>query len=127
MLVVFGRLQFSEFSQKEKHPWILPNGEKFTNLLIQYAHKRVLHFGIASTLAHLREKYFIIKGRKNLKSVLQNCIIFKKLNASPGKQEIAPLPKDRIVEPFPFLTCAVDFSGPIYIKTKTDSEKAYIV
>ncbi|GFQ94159.1 protein pygopus [Trichonephila clavata] len=55
LLVVTGRLQFSEFSQKEKHPWILPNGEKFTILLIQYAHKKVLHFGIASTLAHLRE------------------------------------------------------------------------
>ncbi|GFR28923.1 integrase catalytic domain-containing protein [Trichonephila clavata] len=109
LLVVTGRLQFSEFSRKEKHPWILPNGEKFTILLIQYAHKKVLHFGIASTLAHLREKYFIIKGRKSVKSVLKNCIICKKFNASPGKQEIAPLPKDRTVESPPFLTCAVLF------------------
>ncbi|GFR25222.1 integrase catalytic domain-containing protein [Trichonephila clavata] len=66
-------------------------------------------------------------GRKNVKSVLKNCIICKKSNASPGKQEIAPLPKDRIVESPPFLTCAVDFAGPIYIKSKTGSEKAYIV
>ncbi|GFQ92318.1 integrase catalytic domain-containing protein [Trichonephila clavata] len=127
LLVVTGRLQFSEFSQKEKHLWILPNGEKFTILLIQYAHKKVLHFGIASTLAHLREKYFITKSRKNVKSVLKNCIICKKFNAFPGKQEIAPLPKDRTVEFLTFLTCAVDFAGPIYIKTRTGSEKAYIV
>ncbi|KFM70678.1 Protein pygopus, partial [Stegodyphus mimosarum] len=40
LLVVSGRLQFSEFSQKEKHPWILPGGN-FTNLLIKNAHEKV--------------------------------------------------------------------------------------
>lgn len=127
LLILSGRLQFSEFTQTEKHPWILPSKCTFTTLIIQQAHEKLFHFGVATTLAHLRERYFIIKGRKTVKSVLKNCVICKKFNSSPGRQDIAPLPKDRIVESPPFETCAVDFAGPIYVKTKTDLEKAYIV
>ncbi|XP_054709007.1 uncharacterized protein LOC129218706 [Uloborus diversus] len=91
------------------------------------AHEKVYHYGVATTLAHLRETYYIIKGRKYVKSVLKSCIICKRFKVRPGKEEIAPLPKDRIIESPPFETCAVDFAGPIFIKTKSSPEKAYIV
>jgi hypothetical protein len=127
LLILSGRLQCSEFTLREKHPWVLPYGCTFSKLLILEAHEKMLHCGVTITLAHLREKYFIIKGRKYVKSILKTCIICKKFNASPGKEEIAPLPKDRIIESPPFSTCGIDFAGPIYVKEKTGIEKAYIV
>ncbi|XP_054710302.1 uncharacterized protein LOC129220001 [Uloborus diversus] len=127
LLYLSGRLRLSDLPLREKNPWILPGGEQFTKLLILQAYEKVYHYGVATTLAHLRETYYIIKGRKYVKSVLKSCIICKRFKVRPGKEEIAPLPKDRIIESPPFETCAVDFAGPIFIKTKSGPEKAYIV
>ncbi|XP_054708996.1 uncharacterized protein LOC129218696 [Uloborus diversus] len=123
LLYLSGRLRLSGLPLREKNPWILPGGEQFTKLLILQAHEKVYHYGVATTLAHLRETYYIIKGRKYVKSVLKSCIICKRFKVRPGKEEIAPLPKDRIIESPPFETCAVDFAGPIFIKTKSGPEK----
>lgn len=127
LLVLKGRLQFSDLNAREKHPWILPYKNKFVELLIIDAHERLCHFGVSSTLAHLREKYFIIKGRRCVKSVLKTCLVCRRYNTSAGKEMIAPLPRDRIIETPPFETSGIDFAGPLFIKSSAGSEKSYIL
>lgn len=58
LLVLSRRLQFSQFKEKENHPWILPNKSNFVKLLVKEAHKRVYLFGVVVTLTQLRERYF---------------------------------------------------------------------
>ena len=58
---------------------------------------------------------------------MKNCLTCKIAKATPGKQDIAPLPRYRITKSDPFEICATDFAGPIYIKTTSGTEKAYIV
>lgn len=81
------------------------------------------HFGVAFILAHVWEKYCIMKGRRCLKL----CMMCRKLNATSAKVEIAPLPKDRIIETPAFETSNADFAGPVYYKTSEGIGKTYIV
>ncbi|KFM71285.1 Hypothetical protein in type-1 retrotransposable element R1DM, partial [Stegodyphus mimosarum] len=83
LLVLKGRLQFSEFQERQKHPWIFPDKSRCVKLLIMDTHERLYHSGVATTLSHLREKYFIIKGKRCVKSVLKTCLICKRFNATP--------------------------------------------
>ena len=95
---------------------MIPSKHKLSDLIIKDAHERVLHAGVAETLVQIREKFWILKGKQSVKSVLNKCIICKKFNVRPGKQVIAPIPADRINESPPFSVCGLDYAGPLYIK-----------
>ncbi|GBM30585.1 hypothetical protein AVEN_27619-1 [Araneus ventricosus] len=71
ILRVTGRLgKSTHLSTFEKHPIILPSKTKLTELLIWDSHKRVFHSGVSHTLVQVREKYWILKSRQTIKSVL---------------------------------------------------------
>jgi len=126
LLCVGGRLQKSELEYHQKHPYIIPRDDKFCELLIYSAHERVMHSGVRDTLVELREKFWIIKGRQLVKSVIGRCFICKVYNARKGAEVFAPLPRDRIMESTPFDVIGIDFAGPVYIKSHGATEKSYI-
>ena len=64
-----GRLEFLELPPETKEPVILPKGHQFTVLQIQECHERVLHSGVRSTLAELRSRFWVPKGRQAVKYV----------------------------------------------------------
>lgn len=125
LLRLKGRIQFSSCSYTEKHPWLLPSKDKFTELVIMKSHEKVLHCGVDATLVHLREKYWIVKGRQRVKAILRNCIICKRFNSRPGVQEVAPLPPDRILESPPFYVSGLDYAGPFF--TRENNDKHYLL
>ena len=47
LLSVGGRLQHSDLSYREKHPWILPNKHIYTEKLVQY--QQISHAGVQDT------------------------------------------------------------------------------
>ncbi|GFQ98507.1 integrase catalytic domain-containing protein [Trichonephila clavata] len=99
--------------------WVL------TELLIWESHNRVFHSGVSHTLVQVREKYWILKARQTIKSLLKKCIICKRFNSNPGNQVIAPLPDVRVTESPPFSVVGIDFAGPLFVK---DSDaKQYIL
>lgn len=51
LLRVGGRLQEANWSYTQKHPFILPGNEKFSELLIRKAHEDVMHSGLQATLS----------------------------------------------------------------------------
>ncbi|KAK2577869.1 hypothetical protein KPH14_008170 [Odynerus spinipes] len=61
---VGGRLHHSDFSFETKHPTILPRHSQLSTLIIDHAHKRTLHGGTQTTLAFIRQTYWIIGGRQ---------------------------------------------------------------
>ncbi|CDQ97861.1 unnamed protein product [Oncorhynchus mykiss] len=49
LLSVGGRLQQSNFTFREQHPWVLPNKYRYSEMLIQYHHEKVMHSGASDT------------------------------------------------------------------------------
>ncbi|CAL1294095.1 unnamed protein product [Larinioides sclopetarius] len=115
LLQLKGRLEFSNEDVRAKHPWLLPNKVKFVKLRILDAHVKMCHLGVDGTLTHLREQFWIIKGRKFVKNVLNECIICRRYKVKPGNQVVAPLPPDRIQEHSPFDVSGVDFAESFYV------------
>ncbi|XP_049274098.1 uncharacterized protein LOC125759411 [Rhipicephalus sanguineus] len=102
VLRVQGRLQWSDLTFDEKHPIVLPRESHLSELLVLHAHHVTMHGGVASTLTHLRTKFWIVRGRQMVKYVIKKCIICRKFNSRPMTQETAPLPADRITKTRPF-------------------------
>ncbi|XP_055944606.1 uncharacterized protein LOC129975568 [Argiope bruennichi] len=126
VLRVTGRLgKTTHLSTYEKHPIILPPKAKLTELLIWESHKRVFHSGVSHTLVQIREKFWILKARQTIKSLLGKCTICKRFNSSPGNQVIAPLPDIRVEQSSPFTIIGVDFAGPLFVKDSIN--KQYIL
>ena len=80
-------------------------------------HIRSHHCGVKGTLAELRSRFWISKGRQHVKKILKKCIVCKKLESKPfSDPSTAPLPKFRVSEAPPFSSVGVDFAGPLYMK-----------
>lgn len=61
----------------EKNPVILPYNDYFVSLVIKDCHEMVLHAGVNNTLLQTRGKFWIIKCRRFVRSVV-NCLKFVK-------------------------------------------------
>ena len=112
-----GRLSNAELPYSTKFPILLPKSHHFTSLIILRAHERVLHNGVKETLTELRSKYWIIRGRSTVRTIVRQCIICRKAEGRPYlAPPPPPLPKFRVREQPPFTYTGVDFAGPLYIK-----------
>ena len=92
-------------------------------------HEKILHGGVATTLAKIREKYWLLKGRQTVKKCLRRCVWCKRINGLPYRNTpIADLPEFRVDQLRAFNTVGVDYCGPLrYGKGEgQDSAKAYI-
>eukprot|EP00731_Ephydatia_muelleri_P005954 Em0003g202a len=116
-----GRLSNAELPMDAKHPILLPSKHHITILVAQDCHKHVMHGGIKETLAELRGRFWIIKGRSFLRNLLHQCTICARINARPC--ESPPLPQFRVREYPPFNCVGVDYAGPLYVKS---GEKVWI-
>ena len=123
--------RFKESSLPTKtHPLLLPEASHLSKLMIRDAHESVLHFGIESTLAKLRERYWIIRGRKAVKNTLHKCVICRRFQGRTMKPPESPdLPDFRVnYDDTPFYSTGLDFAGPLFVKNKgLPSSKVYIL
>ena len=98
-------------------------------LITRQAHEKVLHNGVKDTLTEIRTKYWVVKGRSLVKSIVQRCVLCKKFEGRPHRlPPPPPLPEFRVTEAPPFSSTGVDFAGPLYVKTHglTRSKKVWI-
>jgi len=64
ILRVRGRLRHWSLSHERRHPIILPSPHHFTELVIRHSHYLTLHGSAQLTLAHTRQRFWILKGRQ---------------------------------------------------------------
>ena len=108
-----GRLVNSDLDLEARRPFILPRRHHLTKLIIRDSHERLHLSGVRATLAKLHSKYWVPKGRQEVKGVLNECVTCRKLK---GKSYSSPpttaLPEFRVREAPPFSRVGVDFAGP---------------
>ena len=123
-----GRLVNSDLEFDARRPILLPRKHHLTKLIIRDCHERVHHSGVRATLAELRSKFWVPRGRQEVKGTLSECVTCKKLKGKPySSPPTAALPEFRVKEAPPFSRVGVDFAGPLYVKSKTrEMEKVYI-
>ena len=119
-----GRIEFSDLSEEEKHPIILPSKSYVVKLIMEDTHRTQLHAGVNQTLISLRDKYWITKSRQSVKSIVKACLICRKHNPVRMQVQQAPLPRERIIPGSPFEVVGVDFTGPFCKSTKEWPKKS---
>ena len=100
---------------------ILPDKSHLTRLIIRDAHISNLHAGPNQTLAHLRQKYWIIKGMTAVKAETKSCMKCKRINKPLCQQKMADLPDFRKNALPPFAHTGLDYAGPLLVKSRRDS------
>ena len=92
-----GRLENVDMPIASKYPIYLPRKHRLTELIIIDCHKRSCHCGVKATLAELRSRFWVPKGRQQVKKIVSKCVVCKKLEGRPFKEPpTAPLPEYRV-------------------------------
>ena len=126
-----GRLKNAPIPYDARFPIFLPRCSRFTYLVINDCHFKVLHNGVRDTLTELRSRFWVTKGRQTVKTAIGNCSVCKKIQGrSYAVPPPPPLPEFRLSDEFAFTRVGVDFAGPIYVKDvfakNGDMNKVYI-
>ncbi|XP_043065437.1 uncharacterized protein LOC122320892, partial [Drosophila ficusphila] len=114
---VGGRLKNSGLAFESQHPIILPRSHPVTHALIMHFHRRKLHSGPRSLLAHIRLQYWPIGGRKTVTTVVNKCIICFRAKPRLFEHVMADLPKSRVSSTWTFMVTGLDFCGPFHYRT----------
>jgi hypothetical protein len=116
LLRVGGRLQQSTLPYQAIHQMSLPASHHFTRLIVSAEHIRLHHAGPQLLTASLREKYWMPRLRKLVKSVIHQCLTCYKFKAQATQQLMGELPAPRVQHSRPFLTSGIDDAGPISLR-----------
>ena len=109
-----GRLKFAPLDFVTKHPIILPLRNFLSDLIIRECHEDVMYNGLKETLAELRSRHWIPRGRQTVKRVIYRGVICRR---GQGKAYAVPdLPELRAQQDSAFTNCGVDFTGPLYVR-----------
>ena len=110
-----------------QYPIFLPENSDFTRNVVEQAHLTTLHGGVASTMARVRERYWVPKLRRMVKKARSDCFGCVKFrsqayqNPPPGN-----LPATRTEGSAPFQILGVDFAGPIATNQKRELKRKHI-
>lgn len=118
ILRVGGRVKNSNISIDCQHPIILPKSHIGTKLIIRQAHEDTLHSGIHATLYYLRQKYWPIDGKNQVRYMVHKCVRCTRCKPPIVQYKMGDLPAVRVNEARPFLNTGVDYCGPFFIKER---------
>lgn len=127
---VGGPLQHASLPFERKHPVILPAGNRFSRLLFEREHQRLLHASQLLLLSSFKEKYWPLKGRDSARQIFHSCLWCAKNKPRDLSQIMGSLPSDRVRPSRAFTVTGIDFAGPITTLVNKDrgrkTNKSYI-
>ena len=122
-----GRLSNSDLGFEGRQPILLPRKHRLTTLIIEDCHRKTYHSGLRATLAELRSRYWVPRGRQTVKKVIRDCLVCKRVQGkSFAAQPVADLPEFRVKQDEPFSKVGIDFAGPLFVKERGEMSKCYI-
>ncbi|GFY76562.1 integrase catalytic domain-containing protein [Trichonephila inaurata madagascariensis] len=104
-------------------PILLPDKREFTKLFIRSIHKKNCHAGIQIMQSLIRKRFWIIRDRKTLKSILNDCVICARFKVKSQSSGPSPLPSYRVTDCAIFEVVGIDLAGLLFLKT---GEKVWI-
>lgn len=126
LLYVGGRLTQASIPNAAKHQIILPKKHHVVDLIVRHYHLKSGHSGLEHVLSLIRQRFWILKARTAVKSVLRGCFDCKRRQAPLGEQQMADLPTDRVTpEKPPFTFVGVDCFGPFVVRRGRSLVKRY--
>lgn len=105
-------------------PMILPSKHLAVRRFIAQEHIANKHAGTLTLLTILREKFWIVKGKRTIRSVIKDCLTCKRLRVKHLEVPFPPLPKDRTEVTAVFQVSGTDLAGPLLTKS---NQKVWIV
>ena len=125
-----GRIANADLPYETRFPALLPRDHYISTLLVRQAHERVHHSKVAATLAQLRMRFWIVRGRQLVKKITSRCTVCRRYEGRGFKVPPQPdLPEFRLSQKPAFTYVGVDYAGPLYIKEPNCSttKKVYIL
>lgn len=116
MLRVGGRIRHSDLPKDQKHPYILPEKNHFTEILIETIHREHLHLGLNGLLAAVRAKFWPVNAKRTIHRVLRKCVTCFRMKPKVIEQYMGDLPSARVTAAHPFSRSGVDYAGPFLLK-----------
>ena len=117
-----GRIHHANIPQSVRHPVMLPRDHYFTRLIVLNAHTRVHHSGTRDTITEIRSRYWIVRGRSQVRMLIRKCVVCRHKKGSHYQVPPPPLPDYRVREAPPFAATGIDYAGPFYVRYPGRSE-----
>ncbi|XP_055633596.1 uncharacterized protein LOC129773944 [Toxorhynchites rutilus septentrionalis] len=129
VLRIDGRLSnASHTTYDAKFPVILPKDHRFTELLVEWYHRRYAHGNGQTVLNEMRQKFHISCLRTLIRRVAKQCRWCAVYRSTPRVPRMAPLPEVRVtpyVRAFTFI--GVDYCGPFPIRSGRSEVKTWVM
>ena len=109
-------------------PKLLPKDSRYSKLVIERSHRRVLHYGVAQTLSELRKEYWVIQGRSAVRKIVRECLTCIRWEGAPFRTpDFAPLPEFVVTtgDKISFAFVGLDYFGPMLVKTGGNFSKVW--
>src|SRR5207237_654928 len=100
------------------------NSHPMVSQLIEFVHRENGHAGIQFIMSKLREKFWILQGRRAVRKVVQACVTCRRFSTKTAEVPVASLPEDRVKNARAFEVTGVDLAGSLYLK---DGTKVWLV
>ena len=105
------------------YPVYLPDSQRYTEKFITQAHLATLHGGVVSTMAKVREQYWVPRLRRLTKRVVKNCLGCRRFQVQAfSSPRQGTLPKDRTEGQTPFQVVGVNYAGPLKYRKGAKTE-----
>ena len=128
VLHVGGRIDRAELPWVSRHPIILDHGHEITRLIVADYHRKLLHAGVEHVFNHLRERFWVLRGRAEVKNCTVKCPLCHRRRVKPMNQKMSELPAVRLAGvSSPFKHVGLDYAGPFQVRIgRNRIEKRYI-
>jgi len=107
-------------------PTLLAKNSHLTKAVILFYHEQFKHCGIYFLLSELRKHYYIEHVFSQIKRVLKDCVICKRLNSRTIKINQNSYPDFRVHPPsIPYKYIFIDYFGPYSVMQNNERRKVY--
>jgi len=133
LIRVGGRLQHAELNAEQKNPLVLPAKHHVTSIILRERHERLLHCPPEQLLHDVRQRFWPISGRREVRKIVKKCIKCYQFHPIPAEVKMGNLPSERVRgSDHPFVNIGIDYAGPIQVREsrrrgRIHISKGYIV
>ncbi|GFT38377.1 integrase catalytic domain-containing protein [Trichonephila clavipes] len=96
-------------------PILLPNKCIFMLRFVEHFHLKNHHAGTQLLLSIIREKYWIIGGRRTVRKIWNACVKCRRFKSKSPMTDLISLPSDRVKDAAVFEVVGVDLAGLLYV------------